>query len=99
MINPGPFASERDARAAALSAIPPSEGMTILSATQNRQLLSQALEAAGVQTGAFDDRFLDWLSGWEDTFCAVAAGLVARAYAAGMAAREDGGDERSRENG
>jgi hypothetical protein len=93
VINPGPFASERDARAAALAAIPPDEGMTILSASQNRQLLGQACEAAGVETGRFDDLTLDWISGWEDAICAVVAGLVTRAYAAGMAAREDGGDE------
>jgi hypothetical protein len=91
VINPGPFDSERDARAAALAAVPPDEGRTVLSGAQNRQLLGQACEAAGIEMGRYDDRIVEWLSGWEDAICMVVAGLVTRAYAAGMAAREDGG--------
>jgi hypothetical protein len=86
----GPFESEHEARSAAHSVIPPAEGSTILTSAQNRQLIGDALGEAGVRTGAYDDQILKWLSGWEDAICAVVAGLVSRAHAAGMAAREDG---------
>lgn len=80
----GPFETEQQARMAALAAPDP--------------MLIRACEAAGVTLGAYDERILAWLSGWELSTCAVVAGLVARAYAAGlMAVRQDGSDEGSGE--
>ena len=90
----GPFETYRDAARAARAAVPPEEGWTVLSAAQNRQLLGRALEAAGVEMGRYDDRIAEWLAGFEDSACAVIAGWVTRAYAAGKSApRKDGGDE------
>ena len=51
---------------------------------------TDACTAAGVELGAFDRRVLAWLSGWEPETCAVIAGLVTRAYAAGRAAGKPG---------
>jgi hypothetical protein len=47
------------------------------------RLLCEALSAAGVELGAFDHRIIWWLAGWEPTTCAVVAGLITRAHAAG----------------
>lgn len=41
--------------------------------------------------GAFDARILAWLAGWEPETCAVIAGLVTRAHAAGLAAGSTAG--------
>jgi hypothetical protein len=90
MSDHGPYGTERAAHAAAVAAIPPKGGRVILSAAQNRQLLRFATEGAGVTTGAWDDRILDWISGYEDSTCAVLAGLIARAYEAGKAVALDG---------
>ena len=90
----GPFETYRHAAHAAHAAIPPAGGSSVLSAAQNRQLLGRALEAAGVEMGRYDDRIAEWLAGFEDSACAVIAGWVTRAYAAGKSApRKDGGDE------
>ena len=78
----GPFETEREARTAAHQVVRPEEGWSILHKSQNLFVLEQACEAAGVELGAFDRRILDWLSGFEDSICAVVAGLVARAVAA-----------------
>ena len=84
----GPFDSEQDARAAAITAGgPPRPGWSILSGEQNRAMLAAACEAAGVTTGAYDERILVWLAGYEDSICAVVAGLIARAREAGKADR------------
>ena len=53
-------------------------------APPNHQLLCGALAAAGVELGAFDHRIVSWLAGWEPATCAVIAGLVSRAHAAGV---------------
>ena len=79
----GPFETEREAHASALAAIPTDSGRVILSRSQNRLLFERACEAAGVELGLFDLRILDWLANYEDSTCAVIAGLVARAAAAG----------------
>jgi hypothetical protein len=50
----------------------------------NEAMLLQACAAAGVTLGAFDRRILGWLAGWEPTTCAVIAGLITRAAAAGQ---------------
>jgi hypothetical protein len=76
----GPFETEREARAAALEAGgPPCPGWVILSAEQNRRMLTRACEAAGVTLGAYDARILAWFAGFEDAACAVIAGLISRA--------------------
>jgi hypothetical protein len=77
-----PFETEREAHAAALKAGgPPRPGWSILSGDQNRQMLTAACEAAGVDLGAHDARILAWLAGFEDSTCAVIAGLITRAHA------------------
>lgn len=47
------------------------------------RMLTDACEAAGVTLGAYDQRIVTWLGGWEPATCAVFAGLIRRAYAAG----------------
>ena len=90
----GPFETASQARTAAHFAVPPPEGSSILTAEGNRKLLGRALEAAGVEMGRYDDRIAEWLAGFEDAICAVVAGWVSRAHAAGLAAvRDDGSDK------
>jgi hypothetical protein len=48
-------------------------------APHNLAMLRQACEAAGLVLGAYDERILAWLAGWEPQVCAVVAGLIARA--------------------
>ena len=50
----------------------------------NLAYLRDACDRATVSLGAFDTRILAWLAGWEPETCAVVAGLVTRAYAAGL---------------
>ena len=57
----------------------------------NLVYLRAACEQAGVALGAFDTRILAWLAGWEPETCAVVAGLVTRAYAAGLSAADSTG--------
>jgi len=52
----------------------------------NLAFLRESCDQAGVALGAFDTRILAWLAGWEPETCAVVAGLVTRAYAAGLSA-------------
>jgi hypothetical protein len=52
----------------------------------NLACLREACDQAGVTLGAFDARILAWLAGWEPETCAVVAGLITRAYAAGLSA-------------
>jgi hypothetical protein len=80
----GPYETGREAHAAAVAAIPPHVAGSILTAEQNRQLLTQACESTGVALGAFDRRIIDWLAGYEDSTCGVIAGLITRAHAAGQ---------------
>jgi hypothetical protein len=49
------------------------------------RLLEDACRSAGIQLGAYDDQILLWLAGWEPWVCAVVAGLIIRAHAAGLA--------------
>jgi hypothetical protein len=37
-----------------------------------------------VYLGAYDHRIIEWLTGWEPSTCAVIAGLISRAHAAGQ---------------
>lgn len=89
----GPYDSDRQAHAAAVAAIPPEGGWSILRRDQNRELLARALESAGVERGRYDDRVIEWLSGYGDAVCAVVAGLIARAHEAGKAAAPAGAEE------
>jgi hypothetical protein len=59
-------------------------------APSNETMLSRALSAAGVSTGAYDRAVLEWLAGWEPETCAVIAGWVARA-ACGLTSAPDSG--------
>ena len=84
----GPFETERQAREtpavqavyAAFDAAPRQGGM----GEPNHKLLCEAISAAGVELGAHDHRIVRWLAGWEPETCAVIAGLVSRAHAAGV---------------
>ncbi len=80
----GPYETSTEAHAAAVAAISPLDGWTILSEEQNRQLLLDACAAAGVEPGEYDRRILGWLAGFEDFTCAVVAGLITRAHEAGQ---------------
>jgi hypothetical protein len=89
-VSSGPFETERQARETpavravhAAFDISPGAGRM---APHNRNMLDAACTAAGVDVGAFDDRILGWLATWEPTTCAVIAGLITRARAAGEAA-------------
>ena len=52
------------------------------------RILETALSAAGVDLGAYDKRIVNWLGNWEAQTCAVIAGLIYRAHAAGKAASD-----------
>lgn len=79
----GPFATERQAAEAARTLGGPlRDGWSILSAEQNRRLLNEACDSARITVGAYDQRILDWIAGFEDSTCAVIAGLITRARAA-----------------
>ena len=54
----------------------------------NLAYLREACDLGGVALGAFDARILAWLAGWEPETCAVVAGLVTRAYTAGLNAAD-----------
>jgi hypothetical protein len=46
-------------------------------------MITDACKAAGVEMGAYDQRIVSWLGNWEPQTCAVIAGLITRARAAG----------------
>ena len=86
MSTAGPFSSYEEAHAAAIElGGPPEPGRSILSEAQKRAMLAAACEEAGVVPGLYDTRILGWLAGWEDSVCAVVAGVITRAYEAGKA--------------
>jgi hypothetical protein len=72
-----PYETERQAREAARHITDSS-----LESWQDglQRLLEDACTAAGVQLGAYDQRILRWLAGWEPATCAVVAGLISRAH-------------------
>ena len=82
----GPYNSEQEARRDADHA-----GLTGTATVRNRDMLTRACWSSHVEVGQFDARILDWLAGYEPATCAVIAGLVRRAYAAGQ---ERGGGTR-----
>jgi hypothetical protein len=79
----GPFSDERAAARAARSW--PSGGEA--SGNPNLALLLDVLLAAGVELGAWDQRIVAWLAGFEPSTCAVIAGMIIRAHEAGKAGR------------
>ena len=74
-----PFGTGREARAAAHQVVAPEPGWSILRSAGNRELLARALEGAGVELGAYDERIAAWLAGWEPHTVAVIASWVTRA--------------------
>ncbi len=79
---PGPFETEYQARASVEHILgSPAEAMK----DGNHRFLEDACRAAGVELGAWDHRILLWLAGFEPSACAVVAGLIQRAHAAGAA--------------
>lgn len=86
----GPFETENQAGAtpavrAVYAAFDANPGVGRM-APHNLAMLTSACEAAGVGLGAYDRRQLGWLASWDPTTCAVVAGLIRRAYLAGLAA-------------
>jgi hypothetical protein len=79
----GPFETERQARetaavrtANAAFDANPAAGKHI---PHHLRILMDACSAAGVFVGTYDLRILTWLANYEDTTCAVIAGLIRRA--------------------
>lgn len=52
-------------------------------AEHGRGILDEALGAAGVSLGAYDDEIMTWLAGIGPECCAVLAGIITRAAAGG----------------
>jgi hypothetical protein len=79
----GPFETEREAREAAQQYTgPPGASLTGPPgqlATANLAMLTDAVNAAGLELGTWDWRILNWLAGYEPATCAVIAGLITRA--------------------
>jgi hypothetical protein len=57
----------------------------------NLAYLREACDGTSVTLGAFDARILARLAGWEPEICAIVAGLVTCAYAAGLGAADSTG--------
>ena len=76
----GPFDAERQARelpeVRAVYGLPPGTGQW---QSANRAMLTDALTAAGVELGQYDERIAAWLAGWEPHTVAVIASWVTRA--------------------
>jgi hypothetical protein len=80
----GPFQTEREAAASirhqlAAATLGPPRTLT----DRNHRMLGQAAAMAGVELGAYDQQIVGWLAAYEPSTCAVVAGLVSRAHAAG----------------
>jgi hypothetical protein len=77
----GPYETQRQAADAAqhIYDSPPDTGAW---GTGNHKLLEDACTAAGLTLGAYDQRILLWLAGWEPSMCAVIAGLISRTHQA-----------------
>jgi hypothetical protein len=95
---PGPFETERQVRElpavrAVYEAFDADPGVGRM-APHNERMLRESCAAAGVALGAFDVRIVSWLAGWEPETCAVIAGLISRAYAAGCRGQAAGAQAR-----
>ena len=79
----GPFDTERQVRELAAvraifdAALATGGGGGL--STGNRQLLGRVLAGARVRLGAYDERIVSWLAGWEPQVVAVIAGWITRA--------------------
>jgi hypothetical protein len=88
----GPFETADQARTPAVLAVyaafdaDPGAGKM---APHNLAMLTAACQAAGVELGAYDARILAWMGSWEPQTCAVIAGIIRRAYLAGLEAEGD----------
>jgi hypothetical protein len=96
--SPGPFETERQVRElpavrAVYEAFEADPGVGRM-APHNERVLRESCAAAGVALGAFDVRIVSWLAGWEPGTCAVVAGLISRAYAAGRRGQAAGAETR-----
>ena len=94
----GPFETERQVRElpavrAVYNAFKAAPGMGRM-AVHNERMLRESCAAAGVVLGAFDARIVSWLAEWEPETCAVIAGLISRAYAAGCRGQAAGAEPR-----
>jgi hypothetical protein len=84
IVGRGPFETEAEARAVpVVRAVYAAEPGTGQWRQLQHRMLCEAVSAAGVEVGAFDHRILVWLAGFEPETCAVVAGLISRANAAG----------------
>lgn len=84
----GPYETAEQVRAVVSRAYDDSRSGRASLRTSGYAMLNAACSAAEVRTGDFDRQIMDWLAGIEIETCAVFAGLVARAYQAGLANRE-----------
>jgi hypothetical protein len=94
----GPFDTERQVRElpavrAVYEAFGADPGVGRM-APHNERMLRESCAAAGVVLGAFDVRIVSWLAGWEPGTCAVIAGLISRAHAAGCRGQAVGAEAR-----
>jgi hypothetical protein len=92
----GPFETERQVQElpavrAVYAAFGADPGVGRMAA-HNERMLRESCATAGVALGAFDARIVSWLAGWEPGTCAVIAGLISRAYAAGRRGQAAGAD-------
>jgi hypothetical protein len=90
----GPYENDRQAAATvreAYAAGPLAPRGTM--ARFNRDRLTAACAAAGVELGAYDRRIVEWLAGWEPETVAVVVGLVVRAGRAAVDGRTEHGGE------
>jgi hypothetical protein len=71
-----PYEARAQAHAAAVAAIPPGDGLSVLSAEQNRELLTRALQDAGVPVGAHGEEVIGYLAGLTDDMCEEIASWV-----------------------
>ena len=75
-----PYENEREAHAAAVAAVPPEDGWTILRKDGCEELLHGALHAAGVETSAYEDGTITWMAThFEDSVVATIARWIAQA--------------------
>jgi hypothetical protein len=95
---PGPFETERQVQElpavrAVYEAFGADPGVGRMT-PHNGRMLRESCAAAGVALGAFDARIVSWLAGWEPETCAVIAGLISRAHAAGCREQAAGAETR-----
>lgn len=57
----------------------PTLGQPIPSASEQEAALREVLTAAGVETGAYDERIVEWLAKWEWSTLVTVASWVQRA--------------------